>query len=163
MGIDIHVRIVKRDHHTDTWKQIKLYRKEKKKFKIVDIYPYREEDLFDILLEKTNENYRDYPYRSSPISLAHLPINLKQEIEEKQNILGYYDFKEINLADLKLYLYHNPKVRDYDYEAEDPKAFKDNPVKYFIERIEQYLDFADPYWDVCGSASDVRIIYWFDC
>ena len=162
MGTDIHVRIVKKDYNTDTWKQIKLYRKEKKKFKIVDIYPFREEDLFDILSEKTND-YRAYPYHAYPISLTHLPINLKQEIEKKQKILGYYDFKEINLADLKIYLMHNPKIRDWDYEDDDPKAWIDNPVKYFIERIEQYLDFADPYWDGCRPASDVRIIYRFDC
>lgn len=159
MGRDIHVRIVKKDRETGKWNQIKIYRKEKKrKFKIVDVYPFRNYELFEILNEKEDENYH-----ADVICMSDLPIALKQEIEKFKNIDGYYDFKEINLADLKLYLHHNPKVRDYDYEAEDPKAFKDNPVKYFIERIEQYLDFADPYWDVCRPPSDVRIIYWFDC
>lgn len=161
MGTDIHVRIIKRDHDTDTWKQIKLYRKEKRKFKIVDIYSYREEDLFDILSEKTND-YRTYPYRAYPISLTHLPIGLKQEIEKKQKISGYYDFKEINLADLKIYLMHTPKIRDWNYEDNDPKAWIDNPVKYFIERIELYLDLAEPDWNIDSPPSDIRILYWFD-
>ena len=159
MGRDIHVRIVKKDRETGKWHQIKIYRKEKKrKFNVIDVYPFRNYELFEILNEKEDEKYH-----ADVICTSDLPIALKQEIEKFKNIEGYYDFKEINLADLKLYLHHSPKVRNYDYEAEDPNAFKDNPVKYFVERIEQYLDFADPYWDVCRPASDIRIIYWFDC
>ena len=158
MGRDIHVRIIKKDRETGKWNQIKLYHKEKKKFKVVDIYPFRNYELFDIL----NEN-EDEKYHANKICTPDLPIALKQEIEKLKNIAGYYGFKEINLADLKLYLYNNPKVRDYDYDTEDPKSFKDNPVKYFIERIEQYLDFSDPYWDMDNSFSNIKIIYWFDC
>ena len=159
MGRDIHVRIVKKDKKTGKWNQIKIYRKEKKrKFNVIDIYPFRNYELFNILDEK-----EDVKYHADIICTADLPITLKQEIEKFKNISGYFGFREINLADLKLYLYCSPKIRDYDYEEKDPKAFKDNPIKYFIEQIERYLDFADPYWDVCRPASDVRIIYWFDC
>ena len=50
-----------------------------------------------------------------------------------------------------------------DYDDEDPSALKDNPVKSFIERIEQYIDFADPFWDLNEiSTSDIKILYWFD-
>lgn len=86
---------------------------------------------------------------------------MRQEVKRYQNTFGYYNFKEINLADLKLYLKERPKVQDYD--DEDPSALKDNPVKSFIERIEQYIDFADPFWDLNEvSASDIKILYWFD-
>ena len=155
MGADIHIRIIKRDHDTDTWKQIKLYRKEKKKFKVIDPYPFRNSELFDILNEREDDNYQAYP-----ISLAHLPVALKKEIEKYQETQGYYDFKEINLADLKLYLRQVPKVRNWDYDDDHPKAWKDNPVKYFIERIESYIDFTEEDWAI--PSSDIRILYWFD-
>ena len=52
MGRDIHVKIIKRDHTTDKWKQIKFYKKEKRKFKVIDVYPFRNYELFDIISEK---------------------------------------------------------------------------------------------------------------
>lgn len=158
MGRDVHIRIIKRDRDTDKWKQIKLYYKEKGKIKLVDVYPFRNYELFDIINGSEDKKYNAYP-----ISLINLPDNLQKEIERCQNIPGYYNFREISLADLKLYLYRSPKVRDWDYEDDDPKAWKDNPVKYFTERIEQYIDFADPYWDFETSLSNIKILYWFDC
>ena len=158
MGRDIHVRIVKRDHNTNEWKHIKLYKKEKGKFKFINPYPYRNYELFDILDGTEDEEY--IPFK---LNTKNLPIALKSEIEKAINTLGYYDFKEINLADLKLYLKEVPKVRDWDYDEKDPQAFKDNPVKLFIEQIEYYLDFYDSDWDIMGSSSDIRILYWFDC
>lgn len=160
MGRDIHVRIVKKDRETNTWKHVKLYHKEKRKFKVIDVYPFRNYELFDILDEK-DEN--DEHFFAPPIVTDNLPIALKNEIETAKQSFGFYGFREINLADLKLYLNKVPKIRDYDYEDDDPKAWKDNPVKYFIEKIEQYIEFAVPYWDFYSIDSDIRIIYWFDC
>lgn len=159
MGRDIHVRIVKKDRETNAWKQIKLYYKGDHKFKVVDIYPFRNYELFDILSERGDDEY----FTSSPVTTNDLPIILKNEIEATKKSFGFYGFREVNLADLKLYLCKVPKIRDYDHEEEDPKAWEDNPVKYFIERIEQYISFADPYYDFYCIDSDVRIIYWFDC
>lgn len=159
MGRDIHVRIVKKDRETNTWKQIKLYYKGDHKFKVVDVYPFRNYELFDILSERGDDEY----FTASPVTTDDLPTILKNKIEATKKSFGFYGFKEINLADLKLYLYKVPKIRDYDYEEKDPKAWEDNPVKYFIERIEQYIDFADPYCNFDCIDSDVRIIYWFDC
>lgn len=162
MGRDIHVKIVKRNQETDKWEQIKLYRKEKRKFKVISVYPARNYELFDILNENEDENYNAYP-----LSLTNLPQNLKKEIEECKNTSGYYGFKEISLADLKLYLHKTPKVINWDCESDDPKndpnGWKDNPVKYFIERIEQYITFLDPYWYFTTSPSNIKILYWFDC
>lgn len=159
MGRDIHVRIVKRDRETNEWKQVKLYTKEKGKFKLAHVYPFRDYELFDILNESEDDKY------SAKIIITNdLPVALKKEIETARNILGNYGFKENTLADLKLYLKEVPKVRDYDYEADDPvNAYKDNPMKLFIEYLEFYIDFYDPYWDYMGSSSDIRILYWFDC
>ncbi len=159
MARDIHVRIVKKNRGTNTWKHIKLYYKEDHKFEVVDVYPFRNCELFDILSERGDDEY----FTASPITTDDLPIILKNEIETTKKSLGFYGFREINLADLKLYLYKVPKIRDCDYEEENPKAWEDNPVKYFIERIEQYIGFADPYWDCYCVDSDIRVIYWFDC
>lgn len=156
MGADIHVKILERNNNT--WKQVTLYHKEKEEFKIVNVYPFRNYELFDILNGKEDDNYIAYPIREDS-----LPVTLKKEIEGYKNTVGYYGFKEINLADLKLYLYRSPKIRDYDYEENSPNAWKTNPVKYFIEKIEQYINFASQYGEFVSPPSDIRIIYWFDC
>lgn len=156
MSTDIHVRIIKLDRQTNTWKNIRLFSKKKGKFKAVDPYPFRNYELFDILSGNEDEKYKPFP-----IVLPSLPSNLQNEIKECKNSTGYFDFYEVNLADLKLYLNKVPKIRDYDYEEEDPKAWKDNPVKFFIEHIEYYIELIDPLWDY-DPYSSIRIIYWFD-
>lgn len=156
MGRDIHVKIVKLDQTTNKWKNVKLYSKKNRKFKIINPYSFRNYELFDILNGKEDDKYI-----LSPIIISSLPLDLQQEIKKCKDTCGYYGFYEINLADLKLYLNKVPKIRDYDYEDDDPKAWKDNPVKFFIENIEYYIDFAEPYWN--GLYSNIRIIYWFDC
>ena len=158
MGTDIHIRILKKDSSTDKWKQIKLYRKNIDHIEIVKIYPYRNYELFDIL--NGNEEHSPDSY---PIVLNHLPKNIYKEIKSNKDSIGTFGFKEINLADLKLYLFKTPKVRDYDYDDNDSKAWKDNPVKYFIERIEQYINFADPDFLDFRPSSEIKILYWFDC
>ena len=156
MGKDIHVRVVIRNRETDLWKQVKLYRKEKGKFKLIEVYPFHNHELFEIL--SGNELYESYP-----MSLIHLPESLKQEIKEYQNELGCFDFNEINLADLKLYARRVPKIRDWDYEENHPKAWKKNPVKHFIKQIESYVNLAEEnYWNFIPD-SDIKILYWFDC
>ena len=157
MGIDIHVRIIIKNRNKNIWEEVKLYYKENNDFKAVKVYPYRDYELFDILNHKTN----DYFLKTQPILDVDLPETLKKEIEECRNSLGYYGFREINLADLKLYLHHKPKIRDWDYEEDEPNAMTDNPVKYFIEQIEQYISFASFIYDF-APPSDVKIIYWFD-
>ena len=153
MGIDIHVRIVKKDRKENVWKQVQIYKKEADEFKIIDIYPFRDSNLFEILDESEDDTYRAYD-----IITDDLPPALKKEIEEWQADGYGYGFKEINLADLKLYLYEVPLVNSDD----DPKAWKSNPVKDFIKRIENYIDFAESGWNYSPD-SDIRIIYWFDC
>lgn len=158
MGVDIHVRILFKKE--SIWKSINLYRydDEKNEFKKINIYPFRNYDLFNIL--KKEEVGRSIEYNS-------LPPALFKEIKDYETTSEYYNFQEVNLADLKLYLLKNPKIRDYDYEAEndedfDKNGWKTNPIEFFIERIEYILDLAEPYYDF-SPPSYTRIIYWFDC
>lgn len=154
MGTDIHVYIFKKNRETNAWKWVKLYRKEKGHFNYINPYPFRSNEIFDMLKNEVN---------SFPVILKGLPGDFQKEIKEYQNQIGCYGFSEINLADLKIYLNKHPKVRDWDYEENDTKAMKTNPIKFFIKRIEQYIDFYDDFWDYTSPYSDVKIIYWFDC
>ena len=158
MGTDIHVRILKRDSLTDKWTQIKLYRKNIDHIEVVKVFPFRNCELFDIL--RGNEEYSPNSY---PIAFNLLPRLLYKEIKTYQNTIGFYGFKEINLADLELYLFKHPKIRDYDYEEDDLKAWKDNPIKNFIARIKQYIIFNDENFLDFSPLSDIKILYWFDC
>lgn len=158
MGTDIHVRILFKKNAI--WKSVNLYRydEEKDEFKKIDIYPFRNSELFDILNEEVGNSIE---YNSLPVDLLK-----EKAIKDCKTTSEYYNFQEVNLADLKLYLLKNPKIRDYDYEAENDEDFnkngwKTNPVEFFIERIEYILDLAEPYYDF-SPPSYTRIIYWFD-
>ena len=139
MGRDIHVKILIKNK--DEWEEVLLYNKIRDKFEEIEVYPYRNYALFDILNEKTDENYNI----ARPIVLEKLPEKVKKDINIWQES-GGYGFKEVNLADLKLYFKENNDNL--------------NPIKYFIERIDQYIDFAIDPWNLHDS--DVKILYWFD-
>lgn len=158
MSEDINIRIVKKDRDTNTWKEVKLYSKKGDDFYPIEAYSFRNYELFDIL--KGNKD----DLAICPIDFNSLSKEVKEEIQTYEDLTGFYDFKEINLADLKVYFLEHPKVIDLDYYSDDdndPKKYKDNPVKNFIDRIEQYIDFAEDGFYI--PHSDIKIIYWFDC
>lgn len=155
MGVDIHTYIFKRNRKNNIWEQVKLFTKEEEKYKEVTVYPYRSYELFDILSEREDDAFTAFA-----VDTNVLPVDFQEKIKNDTEFC--YDFREVNLADLKLYLIKHPKVRDYDYEETSPNALKENPVTGFVERIEWYLDLADPTWDFCSPPSDIKIVYWFD-
>lgn len=160
MGRDIHMHLVKFNREKNEYEEVKLYRKsEDGTCYEIEVYPSRDYELFDIL----NGNDDDYfPCRS--VHIENLPSSLVEEIKKDKSALGYYDFNEANLADIKIYLKEHPKVRDWDYHCEDEnkEVWKDNPVKSLVKRIDYYVDFESKYyWDYMDS--DIRLIYWFDC
>lgn len=154
MGRDIYIRIVYQDPE-EGWREIKLYTKKNNEIKEIDPYPYRNHELFDLLSEE-----EDFPSRL--IYKKNLPKSIVNEIEEfeKDFINKFY---EVNLADLKIYIKNHPTIVDYEAEWEDidKKKYKENPIIPFINIIEQYIDFAEPFWDWNCVYSNVRIIYWF--
>ena len=162
MGADIHLAIVKFDRDLNAYKEIKLYKKDdKNNYVPINLYPGRNGELFDYLSGKED----DFPVK--PLYEKNLPQDLKNRIEEYRNGgYGCYNFSEANLADVKLYLKDNPKVRDYDYEGKEEdfliNGYKENPIIDLVKRIEYVLDFDDFFWDYDGSFADVRIIYFFD-
>lgn len=141
MGVDIHVKIAKRNAETGLWESLELYRKDKNT--PIDCYPYRNYELFDGL--------RSFP-AAHGIEIKFCEPKLKKEIEDCQDGY-YYGFSEINLADFKYYLSVNEPDEDPD-EKEQLIAFENI--------IESYLNFADPCWSFDKIYSNYKIIYWFD-
>ena len=151
MGIDIHVRVIYYNRTNKEWREPKLYlgsEEDPTVFDRVRPYTYRNYELFNTLSNI-----------SLPIEDNNLPKDLKKEIDDCRNAVGYYGFSEINLADLELYCIKNPTVRDYD--SEDSTAIKENPVIEFKLKIFEYLKMVFPFDDF-QTLSFVRIIFWFD-
>lgn len=134
MSEDIYVHILKRKRNTNKWKEVILYEKnEKGSTNVINPYPFRNYELFETLKE-------DMAY---PIEEHNLPESLKEKYKEDHEYC--YGFKEINFAELKLYVI---------------KHSTEEQIKYFCERIEWYLNFADEDFDFT-PLSDYRILYWF--
>ena len=158
MGVDIHVKIAYKDSEKG-WKEVKLYTKnDEDKFEEVDIFPGKNSEIFDIMSGKEDEYFPN-----TPIYKKDLPDSIVKEIEEAENTFGYFNFYEVNLADLKLYIKNHPTIPDYDAEwKDDKKVYKPNPIISVVEDVEAFMDFAEPFWVFDGSYSCIRIIYWFD-
>ena len=150
MGVDICVHILKRNSNINKWEEIAIYRKEKNDFNQIPPFDFRDYELFDTLREEGEEHYKAYG-----IDKNILPEHLKNEIDNADYCCG---FREINFAELKLYLEKYPKVIDWNNDI--TKVWKDNPVKFFAEKIEQYIIFSDENYDFT-PLSDYKILYWF--
>ena len=150
MGKDIHVAIAIRDTEAGNYQRVSIFRQRNNKIEEIPPYDTRNHELFK-LLEK------DVPF--SGLHTTFLEPSFAEEIEKKENIVGYFGFREINLADLKNYLMLNPTVPDYDNDETEELTYKTNPIKFFIEQIEYYIEFAGYEF---YSPSDVYILYWFD-
>ena len=149
MGKDIHTAIAIRNTETGFYDKIEIFSKEKDKYISIKPYNKRNHELFELL-----EN--DIPWNQ--LHTTFLEPSFAKEIQEIQNTMGYFNFKEVNFADLKNYLMCNPTITDYD-NCGDEIVETTNPIKFFIEQIEYYIRFAgyEYYYP-----SDVYILYWFD-
>lgn len=150
MGKDIHVAIAIRDTEAGNYQRVSIFRQRNNKIEEIPPYDTRNHELFE-LLEK------DVPFNG--LHTTFLEPSFAEEIEKKENIVGYFGFREINLADLKNYLMLNPTVPDYDNDETEELTYKTNPIKFFIEQIEYYIEFAGYEF---YSPSDIYILYWFD-
>ena len=149
MGKDIHVAIAIRNDEAGYYDKVEIFNKKEDKYLYINPYDTRNHELFELLEE-------DIPWNQ--LHTTFLEPSFAKEIQEIQNTMGYFNFREINLADLKNYLMLNPTVFDDD-DDDDELTYKTNPVKFFIEQIEYYIEFAGyKYY----YPSDVYILYWFD-
>lgn len=183
MGQDIHIRVAKYNEKTNLYDELVLYKPGKEYHydsngnKIIDnpdfqkVYIYngvRDYEMFDGMKEgDENDGYGNFPW--VPIKFNSLEPSFRDRIKLKTLIDGYYDFYEINLADMKNYLHAHPVVIDYDSELwseyEKDKRFKprkDNPIEGLYKEICNYISFADDNWD-WNPLSFYKVIFYFDC
>lgn len=149
MGKDIHVVIAMRNTEIGHYDKVEIFNKKKDEYVSISPYNIRNHELFELL-------ETDIPWNK--LHTTFLEPSFAKEIQEIKNTIGYFNFKEINLADLRNYLMCNPTVLDYDNNG-DEIIEKTSPLKFFIERIEYYIEFAGyEYY----HPSDIYILYWFD-
>ncbi len=168
MGMDIHIKLFKYDNERNQFKKLTLYRWDYKdgKHKEVYIFPGRNSEMFEGMKDgDESDGYGIFP--SFPIKLNSLFDPDREEIEKTMKTTGFFDFNEINLAEMALYCKEHPTVTDYDVEwhNEDPnfvKPTKKNPICDLYEEICSYASFADNWdWDI-SPLSEYKIIYYFD-
>ena len=158
MGVDIHIHLVKFCHEDRYFHELKLYRVDQKTggFKEVDLYPYRNSEMFD--------DMQGEEFPSTAINLSSLAPDIREDIECAKNSVGCYDFYCINLASFALYIEKNPIVKDYDADwgedGEDVK-YKPNPLKDLYLEICTFLSFADFDYD-WTPLSDYSMLFYFD-
>lgn len=161
MGVDIHVKIVHFNHETRYFEELKLFKlNEKKELVPVDVYSYRNSEMFNVM--QGHEDYNDIPFPASPLEFGSLEPELQEEIlKEKDNLC--YGFSEISISEFGRYLENNMKVEDYDAdwgENGENVKYKDNPLNSLYEAVINFISFADDYvW----SYKDYKVIYYFDC
>lgn len=169
MGIDIHFYITKYNKEKNIFEEIALYSAETGKYKKVPVFIGRNYEIFDILRNKIIIDNIEFPY--ADIAYNSLEEKLKNTIEgyigKEGEFTGFYDFSEVNLADLKNYVDTCPTMINYDYdndekEIEDNKKYKINPVKILYDEIINYINFADLSFDFTPY-SYYKILYFFDC
>ena len=182
MGTDIHVRVAKYHPETNLFHELELFRKRKPdekeydwktgeelpwtEYKKVYIELGRDYEMFDGMKHGDEQDgFGYFPWTS--IAEASLEPSLKEEITKFKNTDGYFDFYEINLADMKNYLHSHPTVVDYESEEWDnwetgkPKPLKDNPIKRLMEIVRGYIfNTEDTLYD---PDSYYKIIFFFDC
>lgn len=149
MGKDIHVIIAIRNTEKGYYDKVEIFNKKGDKYVFIKPYDTRNRELFKLLEE-------DVPWKG--LHTTFLEPSFAKEIEKEKDT-GCFGFSEINLADLKNYLMLNPTVPDYDNDETEELTYKTNPIKFFIEQIEYYIEFAGYEF---YSPSDIYILYWFD-
>ena len=185
MGRDIHVRIAKYNEETNKYDEICLYRTRNKYEKYdydengktiepktpyvrVSVFSGRNSEMFDGMMDgNESDGYGTFPWR--PIRMNSLEDSFKEKIQHYMDTQGYYDFHEISLTEIALYLKEHPKVSDYDaddkewddyWNGKGEKPVKDNLIKYLYDDICNYIYFAD---FLSYDLSDYKVIFYFDC
>ena len=181
MGMDIHLRLVKYDEKDNIFKEVELlrqrvsyekyyYDEKGNKHDIANpyirasIYEGRNSEMFDGMKHGDDiDGFGCFPMTS--IKYSSLDKKLVKELESKANESFYFDFSEINLADMKNYLLEHDEVVDYEADVDwdaGEKAYKKNPIWILFENACDYLKFADgDDWN-WKPLSDYKLIIYFD-
>lgn len=170
MGVDIHMHLVKFNHESRYFEEIKLYRFNKKtgEYEELDLYPGRNSEMFGAMMNEETISYGIFPEKS--VHTSSLEPEFAEHIEGLMNppegeFLGYYGFHEVNLLEWKVYVENHQKVLDYDvsWGEEDYPSYKTNPLKELYDTCVSFIEFADDdfSWGI-SSLADYKLIYYFD-
>ena len=161
MGVDIHTIVAIYDEGTNLYNELTLKRVDiNGKLRDVDIYPYRNSEMFRAMQNEEEDNYGHFPAHG--IRMNSLSEPLRKKIEEFKNMDGCYGFYEISLDSMKNYVEKYPTVKDYD--TDKPILMKTNPIKHLFDTIQVFIDFADFYGIIAEEDySNYKLIYFFDC
>lgn len=163
MGVDIHLKLCKYDPEDNLWHELKLYRKEKDRYKEVYLFEGRNSEMFAAMQNEEQDSYGLFPCAEIP--LLSLDEELKAKVEEAKEYC--YGFAEVSLSDMECYLYKHPTVVDYDGDWEDwkegdPKPEKPNPIKSLFDSCCAYGEFAEGWHFGIDPYSRYKLLYWFD-
>ena len=155
MGVDINTIVAVYNEDTNLYNELTLKRVDiNGKLRDVDIYPYRNTEMFRAMQNEEEDFYGHFPARG--IRMNSLSEPLRKKIEEFKNMDGCYGFYEISLASMKNYVEKYPTLKDYDETA--------NPIKHLFDTIQVFIDFADFYGIMTEEDySNFKLIYFFDC
>lgn len=168
MGMDIHVQLYRYNKEDNFYEKLALYRWDSKegKHKEVYLFPGRDSEMFDGMKSGDEvDGYGYFPTHSVALNSFFEPD--RKELEEVMGTQGYFDFWEVNLAEMALYCKEHPQVTDYDapWDDEKPgfvKPTKKNPICNLYEEICSYAQFANQWgWDF-DPLSYYKVVIYFD-
>ena len=176
MSLSPYFYLEKWNEETNSYERVHLYKKpwkyasqeEKERgYEDVDFWPWNgTHEIFSLLNTETRSNTYDsiegVHYGKPP----HVSKEIEEEINDFFNEDSYYKsdnvVRWVTLADLYIEKLSHPKVVDYDaeWEDDDKKAYKDNPINTVIDRIETFVSLGDNDWEVENNKSLIRLVYW---
>ncbi len=162
MGVDINTIVAVYNEDTNLYNELTLKRVDiNGKLRDVDIYPYRNTEMFRAMQNEEEDYYGHFPARG--IRMNSLSEPLRKKIEGFKDMDGCYGFYEISLASMKNYVEKYPTVKDCD-ETDKSILMKTNPIKHLFDTIQVFIDFADFYGIMAEEDySNYKLIYFFDC
>ena len=174
MSIDLFVKIVKYNEKTNFYHEVKLYREknshdfpEEPNLIQVAIYPGYDRDMIEAIREgNEKDGYGYFPW--SRVKLNSLEPRLRESIDKMMHEKTFFDFYEIPLAEMKLYLLDHPIVTDYDsyiwdnWQIGDPVPKRANPIETRLFKPAcSFIDAANGFFEDDIVLSEYKMILFF--
>ena len=165
MSISPYFYVEKYNRDTGAWELVAPYVWNDDKTELVqaDLWPYNgTHDLFSILTGEHNLFPEfDSIRRGMPVDACGEIKEVYSKYEKDSNGDCWWQPQVFYFthAEMIIYLLKNPQVKDYDTIDDGGGAMTDNPLKELKDRVDMFLEIADPFW-FGRYYSDVRIVFW---
>lgn len=157
MGCDIHMHVEYRK--LGKWYSGDYYRKKGDKYVVVEFYPGRNYDLFAMLADVRNYDYRDYVDSARGLP-SDITDDVRNEFEPWR--LDAHDCSYLTLKELIDFQEEHKGDSDYDdlnYVIDKLKIVADE--LYLIYDFE-WTGIAVTRQRAYEKSDDIRIVFWFD-